>query len=136
MKIDGAAFFAPRPAGPMKLTVSYRSPEALRARSRTMRVRIARGADVPHPRVTGLRAVRRGGSIRVSWRVSGPIAKEKWPYYISADATRAAGDEPVALRLVEGNRRRYTVTLRASADARFVTVRTALEGARSVVRIG
>jgi hypothetical protein len=43
--------------------------------------------------------------------------------------------EPIAVRLVEGNRRRYTVTLRAGADARCVTVRTALEGGRSVVRI-
>ena len=113
----------------MKLTVRYRAPDALRARSRTMRVRIARGADVPHPRVTDLRAVRRGGSIRVSWRVAGPIGKEKWPYYVTADATRAATGEPVAVRLVEGNRRRYTVTLRAGADARYVTVRTALEAA-------
>jgi hypothetical protein len=136
LKIDGAAFFAPRPAGPVKLTVSYRSPEALRARSRTVHVRIARGADVPHPRVTDLRAVRRGESIRISWRVSGPIAKEKWPIFITADSTRAAAGEPVAVRLVEGNRRRYTVTLRAGADARYVTVRTALEGSRSVVRIG
>ena len=135
LKIDGAAFVAPRPAGPVKLTVRYRAPEALRARSRTMRVRIARGADVPHPRVTDLRAVRGGGSIRVSWRVSGPIAKEKWPFFVTADVTRVAAGEPVAVRLVEGNRRRYTVTLRAGADARYVTVRTALEGGRSVVRI-
>jgi hypothetical protein len=39
------------------------------------------------------------------------------------------------VRLVEGNRRRYAVTLRADADARYVTVRTALESSRSVVRI-
>ena len=135
LKIDGAAFFAPRPAGQVKLTVSSRSPDALRAHSRTLRVRIARGADVPHPRVTDLRATRRGGSIRVSWRVSGPIAKEQWPFFITADSTRAAAGEPIAVRLVEGNRRRYTVTLRAGADARFVTVRTALEDSRSVIRI-
>ena len=75
LKIEAAGYFAPRPAGPVKLTVRYRAPDALRARSRTVHVRIARGADVPHPVVTDLRAVRRGDSIRVSWRVSGPIAK-------------------------------------------------------------
>ena len=135
LKIDGAAFFAPRPAGPVKLTVRYRSTHALRARSRTRRVRIARGADVPHPRVVDLRAVRRGGSIRVSWRVSGPIAEEKWPFFITADRTRTGAREPVAVRAIEGNRRRYTVTLRAGADARYVTIRTALESSRAVVRI-
>ena len=135
LKIEAAGHFAPRPAGPVKLTVRYRSPDALRARSRTVHVRIARGADVPHPVVRDLRAVRRGDSIRVSWRVSGPIDEGNWPYYITADATRAGTGEPVAARLVEDNQRRYTVTLRAGAAARYVTVRTVVEG-RTVVRIG
>ena len=75
LKIEAAGYFAPRSAGPVKLTFRYRAPDALRARSRTTHVRIARGADVPHPQVADLRAVRRGESIRVSWRVTGPIGK-------------------------------------------------------------
>ena len=130
-----AAFFAPRPAGPVKLSVRYRAPDGLRALTRTVRVRIARAADVPHPRVTDLRAVRRGGLIRVSWRVAGPIAKDEWPYLVSADATRAANGAPIALRIVEGAERRFAVTLRAGAKARFVTVRTALDTGKAVVRI-
>ena len=101
LKIEAAGYFAPRPAGPVKLTVRYRAPDALRAHSGTVHVRIARGADVPHPVVTDLRAVRRGDSIRVSWRVSGPIGEGNWPYYITADATRAGTGEPVAARLIE-----------------------------------
>ena len=135
LKIEAAGHFAPRPAGPVRLTVRYRAPDALRAHSRTTHVRIGRGADVPHPQVSDLRAVRRGESIRVSWRVTGPIGEGSWPYYITADARRAGTGEPIAARLVQDDRRRYTVTLRAGADARYVTVRTALESGRLVVRI-
>jgi hypothetical protein len=135
LKIEAAGHFAPRPAGPVKLTVRYRAPDALRAHSRTTHVRIGRGADVPHPQVSGLRAVRRGNSIRVSWRVTGPTGAGSWPYFITADARRAGTGEPIAARLVQDDRRRYTVTLRAGADARYVTVRTAFDDGRSVVRI-
>ena len=79
--------------------------------------------------------MRSGGSIRVSWRVAGPIGKDEWPYYVSADATRAANGAPVALRIVEGTERRFSVTLRAGSKARFVTVRTALGTGNAVVRI-
>ena len=135
LKIGAAAFFAPRPAGPVKLSVRYRAPNGVRTLTRTVRVRIARAADVPHPRLRDLEAVRSGGSIRVSWRVAGPIGKDKWLYYVSADATRAANDVPVALRIVEGTERRFSVTLRAGSKARFVTVRTGFDFGNAVVRI-
>lgn len=134
-----AAVLVGRRVRPVRMTVSYRTPGAKHVRTRTTSVRFARRGETPYADVQDVRAVRRGDAVRVTWRLKGTVHEADEPLFVSATKTRARGDEPLALRMVEvGKRRTFAVTLRAGADAKFVTVRTVgfLVGAgRTVVRV-
>ena len=93
LSVSGAAYLAPARIGPVRLTLAYRAPGAKRAQTRTVTVRIARAASVPFPRATDVRAVRDGGSIRVSWRVAGRQS-ESDTYFVSGSRTRSIASEP------------------------------------------
>ncbi|MDA0183497.1 hypothetical protein OJ997_24525 [Solirubrobacter phytolaccae] len=125
LKFPQAAVLARRQLRPVPMTVLYRGPEAKSARVRTTSVRYARRGELPIAEVQDVRAVRRGDAIRVTWRLKGTVHEAEEPIFVTATKTRARGEAPLALRTVEVNkRRRFSVTLRAGADAKFVTVRT------------
>lgn len=136
--IGGAVYAVGRELERVKLLVSSRAPGAKHAQLRTTSVRLrstTRGRTI----VTGLRAERHGGSIRVSWSVTGNRsgAASINNQILTATKTRDASEEPVAVRVVSAMRREFSVTLRA-AEARYVTVRTLefLSGERrKIVRI-
>jgi hypothetical protein len=120
-----AAVLATRSIRPVRMTVSYRTPGAKHAHTRTTSVRFARRGESPYAEVADVRAVRRGDTIRVTWHLKGKVHDADEPLFVSATRTRARGEEPLALRMLEvGKRRTGGVTLRAGAEARFVTVRT------------
>ncbi|RKQ90662.1 hypothetical protein C8N24_0475 [Solirubrobacter pauli] len=125
VKLDEAAILADRRARPIRLAVAYRAPGAKRVKVRTTSIRFARRGELPFAEVEHVRAVRRGGTIRVTWALKGNVHEPDEPLFVTATRTRARAEQPLALRSITlGKRRTFSVTLRAGAEAKFVTVRT------------
>jgi len=126
LRFPAAAVLGRPTIRPVPIVVTYRTPGAKRARVRKTSVRFARRGESPYAEVQDVRAVRKGDSIRVTWRLKGKVHEQEEPLYVTATKTRARGEEPLAVEyLVVGKRRSFATTLKAGADAKFVTVRTA-----------
>jgi hypothetical protein len=139
MRFPEAAGMARRQLRTYRAQLIYRTPGAKRARERTVAVRFARRGETPYAEVKDVRAARRGSTIRVTWALKGEVHEKDEPMFISATKTKARAEEPLALRVIEvGKRRRFSVTLKAGTEARFVSVRTIgfLRGqGRTLVRV-
>jgi hypothetical protein len=100
-------------------------------------VRVRRSSK-PEPRLIGLKAVRRGGSIRVTFRVSDPPSYA--PIFVSGSTARDDRGNPLVLTAVSAERRikAYRATLRPADRVRYVTVRTIGEAslpARTTIKV-
>ncbi len=114
---------APPRLGPVRIRITYGPPNAREPNVRTMKLRLVRAAGPPEARVVALRAVRRGNTIRVSWRTDQPAKFAAFD--VTGAATRRwSGEPPAAARIYSTKgRRSFQVTLRNTADVRWVTVR-------------
>lgn len=129
---------APRRLGPVRIRLTYGAPDAQRPPARTETVRLVRArerAAPPAPRVEGLRAVRREGTIRVSWRVRHP--DDLALFFVTGAATRAWSGEPPAFASAFAGRvkRSFAVTLTPAAGVRWVTLRDVAQRTRAVVPV-
>ncbi|MDX6585374.1 MAG: hypothetical protein QOI10_4558, partial [Solirubrobacterales bacterium] len=121
LELDGLELIASRKLARIPIELAYGAPGALHPRTRAMSVRVRRSGP-PEARATGLKAVRRGDQVVVTFRVQGNTGDRG--AFISGDDTRAWSGEPAASRIVEGrdNKRSYRVTLPA-AGVNYVTLR-------------
>ena len=71
--IAGAFIGAPTTPGPLRVKLAYGAPGARRLVVRTVTVRGVSRTGGPFPRATGVKAVRHGDRILVTWRMSGPL---------------------------------------------------------------
>jgi hypothetical protein len=128
---------AARRLGQVRVRVTYGSIATQHPRARTITLRLVRPAAPPPPRarVVGLRAVRRDGTIRVTWRVEHP--DEIAGYFVTGAATREWSGEPPAfdVAITTHRKRAFGVTLTPADGVRWVTVRSATRDVRLVVPV-
>jgi hypothetical protein len=123
---------------PVRVRVSYGAPGAVKPRSETVTVRLERSSR-PEPRIAGLRAVRRGNAVRVTFRVQ--HAPEFAIAVASGSRTRDDRGNPLVLTpeaIERGRRNPYRLTLRPADGVRYVTLRTLGDSslqARQTVRV-
>ena len=112
----------------MRLRVTYGAPNAPRPKTRTLTVRLRRPADPPKPVPIGLKAVRDGDRVRVTWRTARPTPRtldEYVNYWITGDTTRGWSGEPNQVDVVSNKRRQQTFSVTLPAGGvDYVTVRT------------
>ncbi|MDA0165714.1 hypothetical protein OM076_35935 [Solirubrobacter ginsenosidimutans] len=108
--------------GPVRVRISYGAPNALKLRQRTVRLNLDLRAAPPDPRVVGLRAVRRGDRIRVSWHTNRrPLRTVFW---VTGAARPGAAVEPLSVHKVERDgQRAFAVTLTHADAIRYVSLR-------------
>jgi hypothetical protein len=80
-------------------------------------------AAAPVPRAGGLRAVRRGNAIRVTWETDRPMPAGR-TFHVTGSTTRSRYAEPVVWGggETEERERSFTVTLRPADGVRWVTL--------------
>lgn len=123
LAIRGAAIGLPGPRGHVKVRLAYRAPDGVEAKARTLRIAARKPAGSADTRVRKLRAVRRGGSIRVTWTIAGRPGDDA-SFIVTSAATRDRFAEPATFTIVDGRkgRRTFATTLAPDADVRWVTV--------------
>ena len=92
---------SPRESGPVRLRITYGPADGRSTRTRTMTVRLRRPPDPPEPKVLGLRAVRRGDQIEVTWRTDREV--RDYGFYATGDDTRGWSGEPLVANGFEGS---------------------------------
>ena len=122
---QGSVPLAPRRRGLVRLRVTYGSLATQQPRVKVVSFRLkrAREAAAHAGRPYRLRAVRRGGTIHVSWRVRDPSSFEL--FWVTGAATREWSGEPAVFKTTHGEdrERAYKLTLRDDARVRYVTLR-------------
>ena len=116
---------APLRTGPVRVRISYGAPDAVTLRSRTLTLRLHRSADAPDPRVVGLRAVRKGHGIRVTWRTDRPTTYTV--FWVTGRGRPAPRAEPLKVRKTERPARPAhdsPCTLTHADAIRYVSLRT------------
>jgi hypothetical protein len=105
----------------VKVRMSYGSPGTVAPQTLTVTMRV-RLADTPFPRIVGLKAVRRGERVRVTWRME--HAPRFAALIVSGSRTRDDRGNPHVLdaAIVERGRKSYRVSLPADR-VRYVTLR-------------
>ena len=121
----------------VRVRVKYGAPDSVDLKTETLTVRVKRSSK-PKPRVSAFKAVRRGGSIRVSFRLSDPPSYA--PLFISGSPNRDDRGNPLVVTTATAERRvkSYRVTLRPADRVRYVTLRTIGEPglpARTTVKV-
>jgi hypothetical protein len=121
LTLTGAAIVTPLRRGPVRVHLSYGAPGARQALERTVTLQLSRTFALP--RTTAVRARRAGDMIRVTWSVR--HAEPGLAYFVTGAATREAGGEPLVTKGIAKRTpgRRFSLTLRAGRDVRYVTVR-------------
>ena len=118
LRIDSFSdFIAPARAAPVRVRFTHGASDGRATRSRTRTFRLAQRRPDPGPRVHSLRAVRRGGAIRVTWRTSAEVASDA-PSYVTGEPSRARTAEPIVESSGLG---RHSSILRPAAGVRWVT---------------
>lgn len=113
---------APIGGGTVRVRLTYGAPDSTNPQTKTISVRL-RHVATPETRVVGLRAVRRGKSIRVTWRMANP-ARLAMFYVTGSDKRDDRGTPPVVIQEpAEGRRKAFKVTLRPTERVRYITVR-------------
>lgn len=107
----------------LRVRVTYGTPGTDAPQTDTLTVRVSRTTE-NDPRVVRLRAVRRGASVCVTWRVVHPQRFSS--YIVSGSATRDDRDKPLVVAgdgAVRPRTTSYKVTLKSAGRVRFVTLR-------------
>ena len=110
LRLHSLELIATRKRSRIRVRLAYGAPAALHPRTRTLSVRVRRSRpDEAH--ATGLKAVRRGDRVVVTFRVQDN--NDEWGAFISGADTRGWSGEPAATRIVKGRdgKRSYRVTL-------------------------
>ena len=136
LRIAGAFIAAATKPGPLRVTLAYGAPGARRLVVRTVTVRDVFRTGDPLPRATGVKAVRRGDRIVVTWRMTGQLDAVVRLRRRRARRPGRATDDP---RVVAGHKgkRSYRVSLPAKG-VNWVTLRVPLyfsAGQKVVVRV-
>ena len=116
LRQSGFGDLLPRRAGRITVRARISAPGSTASRVLRLRVRVARRAVLPVPRLFGARAIRRGRSILVSWRTEFPARQVRF-FVRPAGKPAVRQDRPPfdlgALRVVPGRgRTRFAVRLR------------------------
>ena len=129
LRIDSFSdFIAPARPAPVRVRFTYGASDGRASRSRTRTFRLAVRRGEPGPRIRSLRAVRRGGAIRVTWRTSRVMPGDS-PFYATGETSRARTAEPIVESAGwAGDSLALSTTLRPAAGVRWVTLR--VPGAR------
>ena len=88
--------------GTVRVRVKYGAPDSVDLKTETLTVRVKRSSK-PKPRVSAFKAVRRGGSIRVSFRLSDPPSYA--PLFISGSPHRDDRGNPLVVTTATAERR-------------------------------
>jgi hypothetical protein len=123
--------------GRVRVRVSYSGPGGKRVRSTSLVFEVNRTGLHPRPtaRIVGLRAVRHGTSIRVTWRTSRPVEGGMLAQVVGR-ATRSRFEDPLVYGETSKGGRAFAVTLRNAARVKYVTLYNYVaEPETSVVRV-
>ncbi|MDA0182096.1 hypothetical protein OJ997_17455 [Solirubrobacter phytolaccae] len=135
----GGTPIAPKRLGPVRIRLTYGRPDAQTPRVKTLTLRLVRAPEPPPARphrVEALQAVRRNGTIQVSWRVRRP--GDLALFFVTGAATREWSGEPLAIAgdyALDGPKRAYRVTLRPADRVRWVTLRDAVHRTRTTIPV-
>lgn len=119
----GYESLVPKGGRSLRVRVTYGTPGTVTPQTRTVIVRVSRTTK-RDPRVVRLRAVRRGSTVRVTWRVVNPQRFSS--YIVSGTAGRNGGDKPLVVSgdgAIRPRTTSYKVTLKSADRVRFVTLR-------------
>ena len=114
---------APLHAKPVRFRISWGAPTTVTPHTRTLSLRLHRRADPPDPKVVGLRAVRHGDRIQVSWRTDRKTTYSL--FWVTGAATPGLAAAPLKVRETEGRhgRRTFSLNLTHAGAVRYVTLR-------------
>lgn len=109
--------------GTVRVRLSYGTPDSTAPKTLTVSLRL-RHVPTPKPRIVKLRAVRRGDTVRVTWRLEHPPRYAM--FAIGGSAKRDDRGAPVVVTGAESESRRdrsFRATLETADGVRYVTVR-------------
>lgn len=120
--VSGLESLLPAGTRSVRVRVSYGSPGTVAPKTETLTVRVTRTTK-KDPRIVGLRAVRRGKAVRISWRVKNP--QRFAMYFVSGSVGRDDKGNPIALTgdIAERRRTAFKVSLDDAERVRYVTLR-------------
>lgn len=135
----GLKSIAGKRGGTVRILLRYGAPGAVLAQTQTQTVAVkVKRAQAPMPRIIGLKAVRRGDGVRVTWRMKHTPAE--LPVIVSGSVNRDDRSNPLVLtaEFIERSRSSYTVVLRPADRVRYVTLRPFFDDrlpARTTVKV-